>query len=144
MAMEVKMMNTVQERTGPATVEPSGRLLDRGNASRRLLAAGSLVGAALASSCCIVPLVLVSLGISGAWIGSLTVLEPYKPYFIAATAVLLGAGYWHVYIKPKRACAAGSYCTTPSSSRTTKVILWLATVVIALAATINYWAPLFY
>src|SRR5688572_29552066 len=63
MAMEVEMMNTVQERTGPAMVEPSGRLLDRGNASRRLLAAGSLVGAALASSCCIVPLVLVSLGI---------------------------------------------------------------------------------
>lgn len=142
MGMGAEMMKAIQERTGTATA--SDRQLDRGNASRRLLAAGSLVGAILASSCCIVPLLLVSLGISGAWIGSLTVLEPYKLYFVAATVALLGAGYWHVYFKPKRACAAGSYCASPSSSRITKIVLWLATVVVVLAATINYWAPLFY
>jgi mercuric ion transport protein len=32
-----------------------------------------------ASICCVGPLVLLALGISGAWIGSLTVLEPYRP-----------------------------------------------------------------
>ena len=136
------MMNAIQERT--AVAERTEPQVNQGNASRRLLAAGSLIGAVLASSCCIVPLVLVSLGISGAWIGSLTVLAPYKLYFVAATVVLLGAGYWQVYIKPRRACATGSYCASPSSGRITKVALWIATVVVVLAMTISYWAPLFY
>ncbi len=142
MVMEAEMMNAIQERT--AATEATELQAEQRNAGQRLLAAGSLIGAVLASSCCIVPLVLVSLGISGAWIGNLTVLEPYKPYFIAATIVLLGAGYWHVYVRPRRACAAGSYCTSPSSGRITKAALWIATVVVVLAATINYWAPLFY
>lgn len=131
-------MNALRERM--ATTET----VNHDDANRRLLATGSLIGAVLASSCCIVPLILVSLGISGAWIGNLTVLEPYKPYFIVTTVVLLGAGYWYVYVKPRRACAVGSYCASPSSGRITKFALWIATVVVVLAATINYWAPLFY
>lgn len=107
-------------------------------------AAGSVLGAILASSCCIVPLVLVSLGVSGAWIGNLTALEPYKPYFAAVTAALIGLGFWHVYLKPKPACEDGSYCARPESSRLTKTALWLAAVLVLFAITINYWAPFFY
>lgn len=108
------------------------------------IASGSLIGAILASTCCIVPLALVTLGISGAWIGSLTALEPYKPYFIAATAILLGAGFWQVYGKLKPACEEDSYCANPVSGRITKGALWLATLLVLLAATIGFWAPLFY
>ena len=61
------------------------------------MAAGGLLGALAASSCCIVPLVLFGLGISGAWIGSLTRLAPYQPCFIAATLGFLGVGYWLVH-----------------------------------------------
>jgi len=110
----------------------------------RLLAAGGIIGAIVASSCCIVPLVLVTLGVSGAWIGNLTALEPYKPHFLAVTAILLGAGFWHVYFKPKRACADGTYCARPRSGRITQTALWLATALALLAATVDYWAPLFY
>src|SRR6266851_5223734 len=60
--------------------------------TEKLLAAGGVLGALAASSCCIVPLVLFSLGVSGAWIGNLTRLAPYQPYFIAATAACLGYG----------------------------------------------------
>ena len=111
---------------------------------QRLLAAGGIAGAIIASSCCVLPLLLITLGVSGAWIGSLTALEPYKPFFLAVTAILLGAGFWHVYIKPKRACADGSYCARPSSGRITQIALWLATALALLAATVNFWAPLFY
>ncbi len=54
-----------------------------GEESRRggLLAGAGLLGALLASSCCIVPLAFVTLGIGGAWMSNLTALEPYKPYF---------------------------------------------------------------
>jgi mercuric ion transport protein len=110
----------------------------------RLLAAGGIFGALIASSCCVAPLVLVTLGVSGAWIGSLTALEPYKPYFLTVTATLLAAGFWHVYFKPKQACADGGYCARPASSRITKSVLWIATVLVLLSATVNLWAPLFY
>jgi mercuric ion transport protein len=126
-------------------VAQSEAQLDRSSQTgRRWIAGGSLIGAILASSCCIVPLVLVSFGLGGAWLGSLTALEPYKPYFMVGTVILLGAGYWQVYVKPKRACAPGSSCARPASERLTKAALWLATLVVLLAATISYWAPLFY
>jgi len=115
-----------------------------GASKNLLLAAGSVLGAILASSCCIVPLVLITLGASGAWIGNLTVLEPYKPIFVGITLILLGFGFWHVYRKPIEACADGSYCATETSSRITKSALWVATVLVLLALTIDYWAPLFY
>jgi mercuric ion binding protein len=52
------------------------------------VAAGALIGAGLASACCVVPLLLVMLGISGAWIANLTALEPYKPYVAGVTLAL--------------------------------------------------------
>jgi len=109
-----------------------------------LFATGGILGAILASSCCIVPLVLISLGVSGAWIGSLTKLEPYKPIFISITVLFLAAGFWHVYFKNPAPCEDGSYCARPSSSLITKAALWIATLVVIMALTIDYWAPLFY
>ncbi|NOZ66418.1 MAG: mercury transporter MerT [Alphaproteobacteria bacterium] len=111
---------------------------------KNFVAAGSVFGAILASSCCIAPLVLLTLGVSGAWISNLTALEPYKPYFIAVTLVFLGLGFWQVYFKPKKDCSEGSYCARPNSNRITKAALWAATGLIILAATINFWAPFFY
>lgn len=110
----------------------------------RIAATGGVIGAILASSCCILPLVLVTLGASGAWIGNLAALEPYKPLFALVTIGFLGFGFWQVYRKPKVVCEDGSYCATPASSRVTKTALWVAAVLIALALSIDFWAPLFY
>lgn len=110
----------------------------------RLLAAGSISGALVASSCCIVPLLLVTLGVSGAWLGNLTALEAYKPYFLAVTALFLAGGFWHVYLKPKRACGKRSHCARPTSGRITRSVLWISAVLALLAATVNLWAPLLY
>lgn len=111
---------------------------------KTLFAAGSVVGAILASTCCVVPLLFVTLGISGAWIGNLTALEPYKPYFAAVALVFIGLGFRQVYFRAKPACVDGSYCAKPQSSIITKIALWFATVVVLLALTINWWAPYFY
>jgi len=92
----------------------------------------------------IAPLALVLLGVSGAWIGNLTALEPYKWYFIAATAGFLAAGFRQVYFKAKPPCDEGSYCARPASSAITKSVLWIATALVALSVTIDWWAPLFY
>ena len=107
----------------------------------RLVAVGGILGALAASACCILPLVLFSVGISGAWIANLTALAPYKPYFAAGTLALLGYGYYLVYVRPKQACADGS-CARPLPSRVVKSSLWIATVLVVAALAFDYVAPL--
>jgi mercuric ion transport protein len=107
-------------------------------------AAGGVIGAVLASTCCTAPLVLLTLGISGAWIGTLTALEPYKPYFAVVALVFIGLGFRQVYFKAKPACVDGTYCAKPQSTLITKTALWIATALVVLALTIDGWAPFFY
>ena len=107
------------------------------------LAAGGVIGAILASSCCVVPFALFTLGISGAWISNLTALEPYQPIFAAVTIGFLGYGFYLVYRKPRGACAEGSYCAKPSSGRIAKIGLWTATVLVIVALGFPKLAPLF-
>ncbi|RLA33014.1 MAG: mercury transporter MerT [Gammaproteobacteria bacterium] len=110
---------------------------------KSLLAVGGVIGALLASSCCIAPLLLLTLGVSGAWMGNLTAMAPYQSYFITATLLFLGAGYWYVYWKPKKACEEGSYCASPKSDRVIKIALWFATALVALALGVNFILPYF-
>lgn len=109
---------------------------------KRWFVAGGLAGAVLASSCCIAPLVLLTLGISGAWIGTLTELAPYQGLFTVVALACLASGFWFVYWKPQKACETGSYCASPASDRVLKVALWFATGLIGVAMTVNLWAPL--
>jgi mercuric ion transport protein len=109
---------------------------------QHLVAAGGILGALAASSCCIVPLILFSLGIGGAWIGNLTVLAPYKPFFVAGTAGLLGYGFYLVYWKPRRACAEGTGCSRPIPNRLVQLALWVATALVISAFAFDYVAPL--
>jgi mercuric ion transport protein len=109
---------------------------------QRLMAAGGLLGALAASSCCIVPLVLFGLGISGAWIGSLTRLAPYQPCFIAATLGFLGVGYWLVHQDSKRVCADRESCACPLPRRLVKAALVVATVLVLAALGFDFFAPL--
>jgi mercuric ion transport protein len=78
---------------------------------RGALFAGGLA-AILASACCLGPLVLIALGFSGAWIGNLTVLEPYRPIFIGAALVALFFAWRRIY-RPAQACKPGEVCAIP-------------------------------
>ncbi|WP_331374838.1 mercuric transporter MerT family protein [Sinorhizobium chiapasense] len=109
---------------------------------QRLIAAGGILGALGASSCCIVPLILFSLGIGGAWVGNLTALAPYKPFFVAGTTGVLGYGYYLVYWKPRPACADDAACTRAKPSRFVQAALWLATVLVIAAFAFDFVAPL--
>ena len=116
----------------------------QGKSNKHWFAAGGVFGALLASSCCILPLILISLGVSGAWIGSLTALEAYKPVFIGIAAVFIAAGFWHVYFRKAEPCEDGTACARPDTARLTKAALWISTILVLLALTIDFWAPLFY
>lgn len=103
-----------------------------------LLAVGGVLGAIAASSCCIVPLVLFALGVSGAWIGNLTALEPYQPIFIGITLAFLAVGYYLVYRTPRTACAEGEACARPLPRRGVKLALWVASALVASAIAFPY------
>lgn len=109
---------------------------------KTLFAGGSVLGALAMSSCCIVPLVLFGLGVTGAWIGALTSLYPYKWMFFVVTAGFLGAGFYRAYGKPRAsACPPGTECATPRSDQVTRAALWTATVLVMAALAFPYVAP---
>ena len=105
-----------------------------------LVAAGGVLGALAAASCCIFPLVLFALGIGGAWIGNLTALAPYQPIFIAATLIFLGPGYDLVYRRRGAACADGKCRARLLPRRGVKLALWAATALVASAIAFPYMA----
>lgn len=123
----------------------SGEVPDTTDRRRgRVLAAGGFIGALLASSCCVVPLLLVTLGVSGAWIGNLTALASYKWYFLLVAGMLLAAAFWYTYFKAQKVCGEHTACSLPASGRITRMVVWLATLLVLLSATVNLWAPWFY
>lgn len=111
---------------------------------KSFFAAGGAIGAVLASTCCVVPLLLLTLGVSGAWIGNLTLLEPYRPISAGIALIFIALGFRQAYFKAKPACEDGSYCARPESSVITKTVLYLSTGLVVLALTIDWWAPYFY
>ena len=112
-----------------------------------LNAKGSLVAGALAaigaSVCCVGPLVLVALGIGGAWIGNLTLFEPYRPLFIGLTLLFLGLAFRRLYLVPQ-ACAPGASCADPQSTKRQRMTFWTVAVLLLGLLAVPWFAPLFY
>lgn len=136
-------MDSQARIAGPSTRAARGQSARRGPSERGpvLAAFAGLAGGLAAVSCCILPLVLFSLGVTGAWIGNFTQLAPYQPYFIGFAALALGTGYWLVYRSSVRACAEGAACARPLSTRLVRSVLVLATVLTAAAIAFDYLAP---
>nr|CAC80076.1 mercuric ion transport protein [Pseudomonas sp.] len=109
---------------------------------RAPLVAGGLA-AILASTCCLGPLVLIALGFSGAWIGNLTVLEPYRPLFIGAALVALFFA-WRRIFRPAQVCFPGEVCAVPQVRTTYKLLFGLVTALVLVALGFPYILPLFY
>jgi mercuric ion transport protein len=99
------------------------------------LMAGGLVSAFGAASCCTLPLLLGSLGLASAWLGSLALLAgPYRPVLLAAAVVCLVAGRG-VLLWRRRAtsgCAPGAPCGQSIPSALFTGVLVLAAVLTVL------------
>ena len=111
---------------------------------KALLSLGAVLGAVAASSCCLVPLGLFSLGLGGAWIGNLTAMAPYQPIVVAATVAFIGAGFYLAYGKPRAAAAdPKTICAATRSDRLIRTALWGSSVLVVVAVVFNYTAPYF-
>lgn len=108
----------------------------RDPASKGLLALGGF-GAVLVSACCILPFVLVVLGLGGAWLGSLHALYPYRWLFIGASAVVLFLAWRRLY-RPQTDCGDGAVCAEPAVRRGYRVVFWVIAALVAASAVAPY------
>ena len=103
----------------------------------------SALAAVGASVCCAGPLVLLGLGISGAWISTLTQLEPLRPLLLAATLVLLGLA-WHRLYRQPASCPPRQACAEPAVLGRQRLIFWLIAVPLLMLLAFPWYAFLFY
>src|SRR6267378_6753338 len=102
-----------------------------------------IVAAIGASACCLGPLVSLALGVSGAWIGSLTALEPYRPIFIGLTLLFLGFAFYRLYLV-RPTCSPESACANPRTLKRQRLGFWIVTVLVLGLIAVPWFAPLFY
>jgi len=107
-----------------------------------MLATGGLA-AILASACCIGPLLLVSIGLGGAWISNLQVLEPFKPIFLGVALLAMIFAYRKIF-RSAAECRPGEICALPQTQYTYKIIFWLVIALILVAFAFPYVAHYFY
>lgn len=112
------------------------------NTGGKALLAGGLA-AIFASACCLGPLALIMIGVSGAWISHLTALEPYRPIFVAAALVALYFA-WRQIWRPAAACEPGQVCATTHGKRAYKVLFGAVVALLVLALGFPLIAPWFY
>ncbi len=103
---------------------------------KSLLSTLGAIGAAFAASlCCTGPLLYVALGIGGAGLAS--TFEPFRPWFLGVTVLLLGFGFYSVYGSGPR-CAPDE--DVEKRRRRQKAMLWTGTVLAVLFATFPTWS----
>ncbi len=103
---------------------------------------GGIVAAIGASLCCVGPLVLLSLGVGGAWVGNLTALTPYRPLFIGITLIFLALAFRKLYLVPQT-CTPGTACADPATRRHQRLLFWVVSGVLLLLLAFPWMAPLF-
>lgn len=113
----------------------------------RLTGKVSLIAGVLAaigaSVCCVGPLVLLALGIGGTWVAGMTIMEPYRPFFIGLTLLFLGLAFHKLYLTPQ-VCTLGTPCAEPRTIRRQRLIFWIVTALLFCLLAAPWLVPLFY
>lgn len=109
---------------------------------KQALIAGALAGIG-ASLCCVVPLVLLGLGIGGAWVANLTLFAPVRPVFLGLTLLFLGLAFRKVYVTPA-SCEPGIVCADSATLHRQRLVFWLVAVPLLGLIAFPWFAPLFY
>ncbi len=104
-----------------------------------LSAVGGIGAAFVSALCCAGPLLAVTVGVSGA--GLAATFDPLRPYFLGATAVFLGLGFFLLDREEKKACEPGKPCADRAVRRRMKVMLWISTIIAIVFATYPRWQP---
>lgn len=85
--------------------------------------AAGVVSALGASTCCVLPLVAVSIGLGGAWIAQLRELERFYPVFVGIAIAAFGYAFYRLYMRPAP-CGPEAACVTPPQRRRQRIAFW--------------------
>lgn len=108
----------------------------------RMAITAGVLAAIGASICCVGPLALLGLGISGAWIGTLSAFEPFRPVLIGITLMFLALAFRKLYLVPQ-ACALEAACAIPVVVRRQRAIFWAVSVLLLALIAFPWIAPPF-
>ncbi|TES62197.1 mercury transporter MerT [Burkholderia cepacia] len=111
------------------------------NGSAGLIA--GVLSAVGASVCCVAPLVLLTLGIGGSWVASLTAMEPVRPVFVGLTMLFLGLAFHKLYLVPQETCAPGTTCAKPRVLKRQRLTFWIVAVLLFGLLALPSLAPIF-
>jgi len=122
------------------------------------LGLGAVIAAIGASVCCVGPLLLLSLGIGGAWISTLTSMESVRPLFIMLTLIFIALGFRKLYLTPSQCEEGGTSATAPCVAlppasmqscaisgvqRRQRMLFWIGSAIILLLLAFPWFAPFF-
>ncbi len=96
----------------------------------------SVVAAALASACCLGPVLLAGIG-AGALGAAAVRLEPLRPVFLAVTAVLLAFAFYGAY-RHTGTCEADGRCRAASGPGA-RFVVWLVAALVGLLVAFPYY-----
>lgn len=111
-------------------------------AAGKPIAAGVLAGIA-GSVCCVGPLVLVTIGVGGAWVSQLVAMQAWSPLFIGLAALSFGVAARKLFFAPK-VCAPGTPCADPRTLRNQRVVFAIVTPLVAALLAFPLYAKWFY
>jgi mercuric ion transport protein len=103
---------------------------------------GAVLAAIGASVCCIGPLVLLSLGIGGAWMTTLTSMEAVRPVFLIATLVFIGLAFRRLYLVPDY-CETGDACASIAVRHNQRIFFWVGSGFLIALLAFPWYAPYF-
>lgn len=80
-----------------------------------------------ASTCCFLPLVLVSVGLGGAWIAQLSELERFYPLFAGIAIAAFAFAFYRLYLR-RAPTTPEAACASPPLRRRQRVVFWASLV----------------
>ena len=103
--------------------------------------ATGIIAAIAASSCCIPPVIAAIAGVGGA-AGSLSWMEPLRPYLIGLAVVAIGYA-WYNHYKPKKEDDCGCDIEKPKWYQTKGFLVGM-TLFAAISITFPYYSDIFF
>jgi len=116
--------------------------LETAEKSTSWLGIAAVLAAIGASACCVGPLLLLSLGIGGAWMTTLTSMETIRPFFFIITLLCIWGGFMKLYLSNNN-CHQGAVCADNSVIRRQRKIFWIGSILILLLLAFPWYAPYF-
>jgi len=106
------------------------------------LAAFAGIGAILASSCCVIPLVLAAVGASAGIFGAFQTLAEWRMPLLSVAVLLIIGGWFTWWKKRNVVCSSVTSCSTSTRGNTSVTLLSISSLIIVLGLSWEYIEPL--